>query len=255
MERRVEQRTSELVRANQELESFSYSVSHDLKAPLRVISGFAHLLVDGQTDRLTPKQREYLQLIMENTDQMNELVNALLTFSRITRQVAHVTSVDIRSLVENVIAQEKQAAGVTDTSALRIEIGDLPPAQADPLLLRQVFANLISNALKFSRAVPEPKIEIGVCGERDPLIYFVRDNGVGFPAGDAKKLFHVFHRLHAQSEFEGTGVGLANVRKIIERHGGTVWAEGEEGKGATFYIALPRQPHLSESVPQPSTNS
>ncbi len=254
MERRVEQRTLELVRANQELESFSYSVSHDLKAPLRVISGFARLLLDGQSAALNQKQREYLQLIMENTDQMNDLVNALLTFSRITRQVAHVTKVDVRKLVDLVVEQEKQAAGGTK-GPLSVEIGDLPDVMADQVLLRQVFANLISNALKFTRTVPEPRIEIGGRSEKDSFVYFVRDNGVGFPSADAQRLFNVFQRLHAQSEFEGTGVGLANVRKIIERHGGRVWAEGEEGKGSTFFFALPRQPHLSETTHQTSTIS
>lgn len=255
MERRVEQRTRELVRANQELESFSYSVSHDLKAPLRVISGFAKLLMDGQAEQLSPKAREYLQLITENTDRMNELVNALLTFSRITRQVPHVTRVDVHNLVESVIEQERQAAGGSRAGVpASIDIGDLPPVDADPVLLRQVFANLIANALKFSREVAQPKIEIGACNDQDFFVYFVRDNGVGFPAADAKKLFHVFQRLHGQTEFEGTGVGLANVRKIIERHGGKVWAEGDQGNGATFYVALPRtQPVIKESTSQPST--
>lgn len=256
MERRVERRTKELVQANLELESFSYSVSHDLKAPLRVISGFAKLLMDGQNDQLSQKQREYLQLIVENTGQMNDLVNALLTFSRITRQVAHMTRVEVRSLVESVIEQEKQAAGSLHSAVpLAVDLGELPVVLADPLLLRQVFVNLISNAIKFTRTVPGPRIEIGSCIEGDSTVFYVRDNGVGFPAADAKKLFHVFQRLHSQSEFEGTGVGLANVRKIVERHGGRVWAEGEEGKGATVYFALPRSQQISEGTPHLSTTS
>ena len=255
MERRVEKRTKELMQANQELESFSYSVSHDLKAPLRVISGFARLLLDGQHDSLSEKQREYLQMIRENTDQMNELVNALLTFSHVTRQVARLTQVDVRSLVENVIEQEERNGGPGASLRYAVDVRELPPVTADPVLLRQVFANLLSNAFKFTRTAAAPKIEIGSRKEKDFLVYYVRDNGVGFPAAEAKKLFHVFQRLHAQSEFEGTGVGLANVRKIIERHGGRVWAKGEEGKGATFYVALPRRPAFPDGNPHPSTTS
>jgi signal transduction histidine kinase len=163
--------------------------------------------------------------------------------------------VDVRNLVEGVVDQERQAAkNLRLSPPAYVEVGDLPPAIADPLLLRQVFVNLISNAFKFTRSVAAPKIEIGACNEVDSLVYYVRDNGVGFPAADAQKLFHVFQRLHAQTEFEGTGVGLANVRKIVERHGGKVWGEGEEGKGETFYVSLPSRPQLSENIPQPSTN-
>jgi PAS domain S-box-containing protein len=256
MKRLVEQRTQELVTATQELESFSSSVPHDLKAPLRVIGGFARLLLDGQSEQLNKKQREYLQLIMENADQMNDLVDALLTFSRVTRQVAHMTKVDVHTLVQSIVEQEERAIGAPgNSSAVSVNIGELPDAMADPVLLRQVFANLISNALKSTRMVPEPRIEIGARVEEDSLIYFVSNNGVGFSPAAGKKLFDVFQHLHAQSQFEGTGVGLASVRKIVERHGGKVWAEGEEGKGATFYVALPRQPVLPASTPQLSTMS
>jgi PAS domain S-box-containing protein len=255
MEQRVEQRTKQLVRVNQELESFSYTVSHDLKAPLRVINGFANLLLNGQASHLSTQEREYLQLIIENTDRMNELVNALLTFSRVTRQVAHMTLVDVGSVVKSVVEQEKHAAaGQQGAHSVDIEIGDLPNVVADPVLLRQVFANLISNALKFTRTVPEPSIQVSACIENDMVVYSVQDNGVGFTSEEAKKLFQVFQRLHSQKEFEGSGVGLANVRKIIERHGGKVWAEGEPGKGATFYVALPRQSYESSSAIHSSTS-
>lgn len=240
LEQRVEQRTQELIDANQELEAFSYSVSHDLKAPLRVISGFARLLIEGHRDQISERSREYLGLILENTSRMGELVDALLAFSRATRQIPRVVQVDMRTLVEGVVRDELQALSPGPSCPIAIEVGELPSVAADPVLLRQVFANLLSNALKFTRGVSNPKIVIGAGARAEAVVFFVRDNGVGFPAADAKKLFHVFQRLHGQSEYEGSGVGLANVRKIIERHGGRVWAEGEEGKGATFYVALPR---------------
>jgi PAS domain S-box-containing protein len=245
MGRRVERSTNELMKANQELESFRYSVSHDLRAPLRLISGFARLLVDSQHDHLSEKQREYLQLILENADRMNALVDALLAFSRIPRHEVQATRVDVRSLVEGVIEKEMQGAGAKVSARVAIVLKDLPTVDADPVLLRQVFTNLISNALKYTRNKPHPKIEVGGRGEEDSIVYYVRDNGVGFPAADAHNLFHVFTRPQSQGEDEGSGMGLASVRKIIEQHSGKVWAEGEKGKGATFYIALPRQQHLS----------
>jgi PAS domain S-box-containing protein len=246
MEREVEQRTTELERANKDLESFSSSVTRDLKAPLKVISSFTRLLTVEQQEGLNEKQRQYLRLIQENIRQMNDLVNGLLTFSRITRQIPHPVPVDMRSLVESVIEQERQHAG--PGRKVTVHVGELPASTADPVLLQQVFANLISNAFKFTRTVPEPRIEVGSFNQADAVVYYVRDNGPGFSQAQAKKLFQVFHRLHAQGDFEGPGVGLANVRKIIERHGGTVWAEGEVGKGATFYFTLPRHPDLPASI-------
>lgn len=237
LEERVQGRTQELRKANRELESFSYSVSHDLKAPLRVITGFADLLHKDGSGNLTEKQRAHLELILKNTEHMNQLITSLLVFSRIARQVPQHIPVDVDALVRIVLEQQRQATGF---QAPQVDVQPLPSAVADPVLLRQVFANLISNAFKFTRAAPGSRIEIGGEVKGEENLYFVRDNGVGFPSAKAGRLFQVFQRLHGQNEFEGTGIGLANVRKIVERHGGRVWAEGEEGKGATFFFTLPK---------------
>ncbi len=242
LEERVQGRTEELRRANSELESFSYSVSHDLKAPLRVIIGFADMLNRDLASSITGKQRQHLESIMKSAEQMNQLITSLLTFSRIARQVPQLVPVDVEQLVRAVVEQQRQSPGA---SAPVVEIHPLPAVTADPVLLRQVFANLISNAFKFTRTTLNPRIEIGGSAQQDQSLYFVRDNGVGFPSSKSGRLFQVFQRLHGQAEFEGTGIGLANVRKVIERHGGRVWAEGEEGKGASFYFSIPHSPATS----------
>ena len=236
LEERVQGRTEELRKANHELESFSYSVSHDLKAPLRLISGFADLLRQDGSGNLTEKQRQHLELIVKNTEHMNQLINSLLVFSRIARQVPQRVPVDVEALVRLVVEQQRQGAG---SHAPVVEIASLPPVTADPVLLRQVFANLVGNAFKFTRSTNAARIEIGGEVKGNERLYFVRDNGVGFPSSKKGRLFQVFQRLHGQGEFEGTGIGLANVRKIVERHGGRVWAEGDEGRGATFFFTLP----------------
>ncbi len=246
LEQRVQGRTEELRRANSELEAFSYSVSHDLKAPLRVITGFADMLNRDLAGTITGKQRQHLQSIMKSAEQMNQLITSLLTFSRIVRQVPQLVLVDAEQLVHAVVEEQRLSPGA---GAPFVEIHPMPSVTADPVLLRQVFANLISNAFKFTRTVENPRIEIGGSVQQDHSLFFVRDNGVGFPSSKSGRLFQVFQRLHGQAEFEGTGIGLANVRKIIERHGGRVWAEGEEGKGATFYLSLPHSP----SIPPRST--
>jgi PAS domain S-box-containing protein len=246
LEERVQGRTEELRRANRELESFSYSVSHDLKAPLRVITGFAEMLRRDGAANMSDKQREHLELILKNAEHMNQLISSLLTFSRIARQVPQLVHVDVDALVYSVIEQQRHAMGA---GLPLIEVRSLPPVTADPVLLRQVFANLISNAIKFTRTTRDARIEIGGSAQGDENLYFVKDNGVGFPSAKAGRLFQVFQRLHGQSEFEGTGIGLANVRKIVERHGGHVWAEGEEGRGATFYLALPREQKPGMTIP------
>jgi PAS domain S-box-containing protein len=246
LEERVQGRTEELRRANHELESFSYSVSHDLKAPLRLISGFADLLRQDGSGNLSEKQRQHLELILKNTEHMNQLINSLLVFSRIARQVPQLVPVDVEALARLVVEQQRQDAG---SHVPIVEIGFLPPVTADPVLLRQVFANLIGNAFKFTRTTRDAHIEIGGEVKGNEKLYFVRDNGVGFPSSKKERLFQVFHRLHNQSEFEGTGIGLANVRKIVERHGGRVWAEGDEGRGASFFFTLPGEPTPGIEVP------
>ncbi len=242
LERRVEERTRQLQTANKELESFSYSVSHDLRAPLRLIKGFSEMLARADDGRFSTKDREHIQLIVEQASRMEILIHALLEFSKITRKDLAWAPVETRAMVEEVVQEQRQLMGGDAGGRTTVELGELPTVKADPLLLRQVFVNLLSNAFKFTRTGAAPRITVSSERQDGQITFCVADNGVGFPSGQAEKLFTVFRRLHADSEFEGNGVGLANVRKIIERHGGYVCADGAEGKGASFYFTLPGNP-------------
>ncbi len=236
LERRVDERTAELQEAYHEMESFSYSISHDLRAPLIHIGGFAELLKDEAEAALNEKARNYLQTIRDSTRRMGRMIDDLLAFSRTSRMEMHKVRVNMAEIVKSVqgdLQPEVQGRAITWV------VRELPDIQGDPFLLRQAVLNLVSNALKYTRKREEARIEIGSKATSLETVFFVRDNGVGFDMNYAGKLFGVFQRLHSTAEFEGTGIGLANVRRIIKRHGGRTWAEAAVDGGATFYFSLP----------------
>ncbi|MGH8516334.1 MAG: sensor histidine kinase [Panacagrimonas sp.] len=236
LERRVRKHTAELAAANEELEAFSYSVSHDLRAPLRHIDGFTGLLAKHLDSSLDATGRNYLAKVSGSARQMGELIDDLLTFSRIGRAGLRRMRVDLSGLVQEVLRiLEPETVGRQISWA----IGALPEAQGDPQLLLLVFQNLIANALKYTHPKPHARIEIGATRGGDEIIFSIRDNGVGFDMRYVDRLFGVFQRLHTSAEFEGTGIGLANVKRIVQRHGGRVWGEGAVGEGACFYFSLP----------------
>ncbi|MBI4523298.1 MAG: response regulator [Deltaproteobacteria bacterium] len=237
LEQRVLGRTRQLEEANRELEAFSYSVSHDLRAPLRHIQGFTELLQENAVSSLDEKSRHYLRSIAESATHMNSLIDNLLAFSRLGHAEMQKTRVSLDQLVQEAVTE------LTHDDPERTILWDiqpLPEVEGDRFMLRLVLVNLISNALKFTRTRPESNIEIGTrTDQENEKVIFVRDNGVGFDMRYVDKLFGIFQRLHRAEEFEGTGVGLASVRRIIHRHGGRVWAEGSVDGGATFYFTLP----------------
>lgn len=232
----LKQRTAELEDANKELESFTYSVSHDLREPLRTIDGFTRIMNEDYRSKLDTEGQKLLDTILSGTERMGQLITDLLSFSRISRQYMSTSVVDMNKLAMSVAEELKKGNSGRN---INIMIGQLLPANGDTSMMRQVLANLISNAIKFTRPKEKTIIEIGCSVSDTENIYYVRDNGVGFDPQYADKLFNIFQRLHSDEQFEGTGVGLAIVYRIIQRHGGRVWAESEPDKGATFYFALP----------------
>jgi light-regulated signal transduction histidine kinase (bacteriophytochrome) len=238
LEQRVVERTAQLEAANKELESFSYSVSHDLRAPLRAIDGYARILSEDYEARLDDEGQRLLGVVRDAARRMGQLIDDLLAFSRLGRQAMRKTTTDMTALARQVFDDLRREEPEREVD-LRLAI--LPPAEADPALLRQVWANLLSNALKFTRGRGPAEIEVSGLVQGDEVAYYVKDNGVGFDMQYAGKLFGVFQRLHGQDEFEGTGVGLALVQRIIHRHGGRVWAEAQVDEGATFHFALPQR--------------
>lgn len=238
LEQRVAQRTAELDATNKELEAFTYSVAHDLRAPLRHIQGFSNLLMESCGPQLEPEAKKHLQRIDEGTQQMGRLIDDLLSLARIGRQEPHLQATGLNSLVQEVLRDLKTE---TEGRDIQWQVGDLPFVDCDPGLMKQVFYNLLSNAAKYTRPRKPAVIDIGQVSVEGQLVNFVRDNGVGFNMKYAPKLFGVFQRLHRKEDFEGTGVGLATVQRIIHKHGGRIWAEAEIDKGATFFFSLAAQ--------------
>ncbi len=235
LEQRVRQRTAELEAANKELEAFTYSVSHDLRAPLRAIGAFSNELHRNFSPQMPPEARELLDRVISNAQRMVQLIEDLLRFSQLGRQRLSKQPVDLSSLVQEVVEDLRKEEG---QRSIEVLVGNLPNGVGDPPLLKQVFVNLLSNAFKFTRQKPSAIVEVGCLQQNGQQVYFVRDNGAGFDMRYAEKLFGVFQRLHGEAEFEGTGVGLSIVQRIIERHGGRIWAEAEVDKGATFHFTL-----------------
>jgi light-regulated signal transduction histidine kinase (bacteriophytochrome) len=237
LEQRVTERTGQLLAANHELEAFSYSVSHDLRAPLRHVMGFVELLQKDVGPSLSEKNLHHLKTVSQSAKRMGQLIDDLLAFSRVGHAGIKKTKVNLDELVHETLGDFWEA---TKDRKVVWKLHPLPAVFADRALLRLVLVNLISNAVKFTGGRAEAKIEIGcVPGHNGQITFFIRDNGAGFDPEYSHKLFGVFQRLHSHDEFEGTGIGLANVQRIILRHGGRVWAEGVLDGGATFYFSIP----------------
>lgn len=238
LESRVEQRTAELQAANRELESFSSLVSHDLRAPLRAIRGFAEMLRRDHAGAMPSDATKLLERVEENVKVMQALIDDLLEFSRLGRKALSRQRLNLAHLARECL---KDLAHEEEGREVEIVIGELPPCHGDPILIKQVMANLLGNALKYSRKRDIARIEVGAENRGGEYVCYVRDNGAGFDMRHSGKLFEMFQRLHSRSDFEGTGVGLALVKRIIEKHGGRVWAEGALDQGATFYFSLPER--------------
>jgi PAS domain S-box-containing protein len=237
LEQRVHDRTAELEESNKELDAFSYSVSHDLRAPLRAIDGFTRILVDDYESRLDTEGKRLCTVIRDNTRKMSRLIDDLLAFSRLGRAEVQPSRIDMAAMAKAVFYELTTPDG---RERIAFQVASLPAAIGDPTLMRQVWANLLQNALKFSSKRERASIEVRGAEEENETIYSVQDNGAGFDMRYVEKLFGVFQRLHSAKEFEGTGVGLALVQRVVRRHGGRVWAEGEPDQGATFYFSLRR---------------
>jgi signal transduction histidine kinase len=237
LEQRVIERTSQLEAANKDLEAFTYSVSHDLRAPLRHIDGYVDLLVSRCRDGLSDKGLHYVETIADSARQMGILIDNLLQFSRDGRTEMRRETLDMSQVLKEALSRLKE---VHAERTIEWVIGELPSVHGDYAMLRQVWTNLLDNAVKYTRKREIAKIEVGARKENEEVLFFIRDNGVGFDMRHAGKLFGVFQRLHSLEEFEGTGIGLANVKRIINRHDGRIWAEAEANQGATFYFTLPK---------------
>jgi signal transduction histidine kinase len=235
LKQQLQQHIEQLQQANQEFESFAHSVSHDLRAPLRAIGGFSNILLKDFAPQISDDARRLLKIVTSSATQISQMIDGLLNFSRLGRQPLSIQPVDLANLAKQTVDELRR----TQKREFEVKIGDLPPAFGDPELLKSVFANLLSNAFKFSAHTESPRIEIGCRPGNREHTYFVRDNGIGFDLQYAERLFGIFVRLHSEQEFEGHGLGLATAQRILQRHGGRIWAEAEPNKGATFFFTLP----------------
>jgi signal transduction histidine kinase len=237
VEEKLREAELETQKINKDLESFSYSVSHDLRAPLRSINGYSQILIEDYADRLDAEGNRLLNVIISNAKKMGQLIDDLLEFSRLGRQEIYRAIVDVNEQVTNIANELVERE---PNRKIELKIDPLGTAAIDPSMMRQVWINLIGNAIKYSKNKEAAIVEIGRREEKDNVVFFVKDNGAGFDMAYKDKLFGVFQRLHKNNEFEGTGVGLALVKRIIDRHGGQIWADAKVGEGATFFISLPR---------------
>jgi len=235
LEQRVAERTAQLEAANKELEAFSYTVSHDLRAPLRAIDGFSQALQEDFAAQLAEEGARYIRVIREGAQRMGMLIDDLLTFSRLSRAPVNHQPVNVGQLVRDVLSG---MSSERERRKIDVRVGDLPACRGDSALLKQVWINLLSNAFKYTQKREAPTVEIGCNATPEGQVYFVRDNGAGFDMRYAGKLFGVFQRLHRAEDYEGTGVGLAIVQRVVHRHGGRVWADAALDRGATFYFTL-----------------
>ncbi len=236
LERQVREHATELEIANRELEAFSYSISHDLRAPLRAVTMMAQMVCEDCAGQIPPESFHNLGRVVAGAERMNQLIEDLLRFSRCSRQPLELRPLDLNLLVNSAL---KDLAEENAAREVELRLTTLPERKGDVALLRQVFVNLLGNAYKFTGQRKPAVIEVGVNGTGADAVFFVRDNGAGFSMKYVDRLFGVFQRLHDQTEFKGTGIGLSIVQRIIQRHGGRIWAEGEEGKGAAFFFTLP----------------
>jgi signal transduction histidine kinase len=246
LEQRVEERTAELQErtqlleaANKELESFSYTVSHDLRAPLRAIDGYSRMILRKEGVRFDEETRRRFQVIRDSAEAMGRLIDDLLDFSRLSRQEMTKANIDMEELIRD---SWKELVTINPDRAMTLKMEPMPVALGDQALIRHVYSNLVGNAVKFTRTREAAVIEAGSMIKGNETVYYIRDNGIGFDMKYCDKLFGVFQRLHTQEEYEGSGAGLAIVTRIVHRHGGRLWAEGEVDKGATFYFTLPTRP-------------
>lgn len=235
LEQTIADLTTQVQNANKDLEDFTYSISHDLRAPLRAISGYINILHEDYSDKLDADGLSSLHAVLKNVKNMGNLIDDLLAFSRLSRKVVDTTEINMNSLVNAIKIDEMS----DKSSAVNLIKQQLMPAKGQLAQIKQVWVSLISNALKFSQHNPQINIEIGSFVKDDSIVYFIKDNGVGFDMKYYDKLFKVFQRLHSNDEFEGTGIGLAIVKKIVTNHNGLVWAESKQNEGSCFYFSLP----------------